>query len=168
VWGLTIIAAGVLALIGFLFGFSQYPSAETAAAYGVFIGVASSAAWGAAALCGFFPALIVPNNYLNMFAAIFAAASLGYLAAPDPFCVAVKDRPAWQGKSWLFDVQCRLRYFPPETTERAEVSDLVDELGGDERVLKRALARIAALERRLEGLGQSPGPQSPPPIPESR
>jgi hypothetical protein len=168
VWGVTIIAASVLALVGFLFGFSQYPSAETAAAYGVLIGMASSAAWGAAALCGFFPAFTVPNNYLNMFAAIFAAASLGYLTAPDPFCVEAKDRPAWQGKNWLFEVQCRLRYFPLETTARPQVSDLVNKLGGDEQVLKRALARIAAVERRLEAIEQSSTPQSGPPVPGSR
>lgn len=164
-WGLTIIAASVLALAGFLFGFSQYPSAETATAYAVLVGLASSAAWGAAALCGFFPALTVPNNYLNMFAAVFAAASLGYLTGPESFCDQVRDRPAWQGKNWLFEPQCRLRYFPLDLTERQEMSILTSEVGKDQQAVKRALARIAALERRLETIGPAPNPQSPPPPP---
>lgn len=120
---------------------------------------------GAAALCGFFPALTVPNNYLNMFAAVFAAASLGYLTGPESFCDQVRDRPAWQGKNWLFEPQCRLRYFPLDLTERQEMSILTNEVGKDQQAVKRALARIAALERRLETIGPAPNPQSPPPAP---
>jgi hypothetical protein len=158
---LTIIVGSLAALAGFLFGFSQYPSAETATLYAVIVGIASSAAWGAAALGGFYPGLGFHNNFANLFAAAFAAASLGYLTGPDQFCDKADGRAAWKGKNWFLAVPCQLRYFPEPSTPEWELnfSTLAANLGTDERELREALQRISALERRLKDNGQVPGPQ---------
>lgn len=152
-----------MAYVGFCFGFSQYPSEETAAGYAVFVGIASAAAWAAGAVCGFLPTLILPSGFLNLFAAIFAAASLGYLTPAEPFCRPVTDRelrPEWSGNNWFFAVQCQLRVYPSRQTElqllNKEMSELANELGKDGQTIQQAIARITALERRMEDIKLAP------------
>lgn len=161
--GVGVTAAGILAYVGFCFGFSQYPSEETAAGYAVFVGIASAAAWAAGAVCGFLPTLILPSGFLNLFAAIFAAASLGYLTPAEPFCRPVTDRelrPEWSGNNWFFAVQCQLRVYPSRQTElqllNKEMSELANELGKDGQTIQQAIARITALERRMEDIKLAP------------
>ena len=109
------------------------------------------------------PTLILPSGFLNLFAAIFAAASLGYLTPAEPFCRPVTDRelrPEWSGNNWFFAVQCQLRVYPSRQTElqllNKEMSELANELGKDGQTIQQAIARITALERRMEDIKLAP------------
>jgi hypothetical protein len=61
------------------------------------------------------------GDWFNLFAAVFAAASLGYLTPAEPFCTAVQDSRAilsrWSGTNLASYVPCALRMISNTPTD---------------------------------------------------
>lgn len=121
---LGILAASIAALIaclGFVVGFSQYPDPDLGPRLAVAVGMGSAAAWAVASTCSSRNPL---GNWFNLFAAVLAATSLGYLTPPEPFCRQITDSHGspvrWKGESWLYSRACELRLLSRVSSTNAQ------------------------------------------------
>jgi hypothetical protein len=172
------ILAAVIACSAFFWGFSQ-STPDSGTLYGAAVGLGSAITWAAASACGGNTTL---SNWFNLFAAVFAALSLGYLTPAEPLCRAV-DGFAWAGRSIPTDLLCRYRAIPTKPSDvealRNDVSRLhrtvnelrfsieelknkTNEFEGVDRILKNDGADLDRRLRILEGAADSNHATSPP------
>jgi len=117
-WGVGALAV-LLTIAAFVAGFGQIGLSEGRGAIGLVAGICSAAAWSLASVVG------NPRwgSYANLFAAVFAALSLGYATPGDALCqggLAVRpDAYIFRtGSHWVPDWVCRLRAPASASSER--------------------------------------------------
>ena len=174
-----IIVAAAAAVFGFGMGFLQLPRADLAPKYGVICGIGSAVAWAVWSTFGnSFLGLGQPanrgvtlNNWFNLFAAAFAALSLGCLTPATAICdgmVGNAGGPA-ASTSFAFASLCRLR--PPVAIvsnvtdgeiDRDSEKQRLDALGREwerryERAVQFMLEHQAVNDQRLTELEKRVG-----------
>ena len=115
------------------------------------VGIGSGGAWAAASLCGNHKVL---SDWLNLFAAVFAAASVGYLTPTSTFCYTTgrylpDGALELVGKNFLWSLPCgyRVEHAPPKTEVELHLSALdkrVGDLRGHVDATARELRRASA------------------------
>jgi drug/metabolite transporter (DMT)-like permease len=116
---LLALAAALLAILAFCYGFTQPAGPIESVKYGAIIGVGSAVSWAVASTFGnsFLRERnsdgdAILNNWLNLFAAVFAALSLGFVTSADSICY-VNSRPnglVLASNNLFFAIPC---YFRP-------------------------------------------------------
>lgn len=147
---LGVLAAVVAALFGFGVGFTQLPSTQTGTTLAIYAGLFSAAAWAGGSICIKNPG---SGGILNLVAAIFAAASVGYLTPPQPFCYL--DERGWAGNYPAFWFPCRLR--PVRWTEMDMLQRRVGYLDEGFGSLKKQVNQIVTeqitdLDKRIKAM----------------
>ncbi len=181
---LAALIAALIACLGFIIGFAQYPDTDLGPLLAVWVGVGSAAAWAVASTCNSSNPL---GSWFNLFAAVFAATSLGYLTPAELFCRQIKDNQGnpsrWKGEDWLTYRLCEFRLMPATSSTNTDapaiaMRDLVSrldqidqkvgthewfrerlaELMGDH---ERRLRQIEELDRKPIAPTDSPNPSPP-------
>ncbi|HUB49377.1 MAG TPA: hypothetical protein VMB73_30765 [Acetobacteraceae bacterium] len=148
---IAIVAVAVAAAcLGFFMGFVQLPRSDLAPEYGVICGIGSAVAWAVGSTFGnSFLGLGSPanpgatlNNWFNLFAAAFAALSLGYLTPATAICdtAAGTAKGYATGQSFVFASMCRLR---PRHATDLDVAAEISSLSSRVEVLRREVAEQA-------------------------